>query len=242
MRVEVGRDLPLRSYSGNARSGNDCKAKVAAGIVIALALSHFCNSGQIGSLEAKSVTCEMFWRGMAIMRNKITAAALFSLLLLLSPVVAAEVRKEPRPPVFQKLIDCRAIADAAARLACYDSGVAQIDDAEQKSEIVVVDRTQIKKAKRSLFGLSLPKLGLFGNEDDKGDDAEVLETTIKSASSLGYDKWAFTLEDGARWVQTEARGSTNPKPGQSIKIRRGAMGGYLANIDGHPAIRVKRVN
>lgn len=157
---------------------------------------------------------------------------------------AAQDRKAPRSSLFQKVIDCKTLQDSNARLACYDATVAALDSAESSREVVIVDQAEVRKARRGLFGLSLPDLGgLFG----RGDAAEreeftQIETTIKSVSQAGYGKWAFVIEDGARWVQTDSESIRTPKSGQPIKIRKAAMGGYFANVNNQPAIRVIRTN
>ena len=152
----------------------------------------------------------------------------------------AQTERAERPEIFRKLVDCRALADTAARLACYDSQVAALDAAERKEELVIVDRQQVDKAKRGLFGFTLPKLNLFGGNDKA---ANILETVIKSARPLGRGRWMFVLEDGAVWRQTDNRSlNRDPKAGMPIKIRRAALGSYLANVDGQIAIRVRREN
>ncbi|SNS92276.1 hypothetical protein SAMN06295912_12420 [Sphingomonas laterariae] len=162
-------------------------------------------------------------------------------------VFAAEQR-EDRPEIFRKLVDCRAVADNAQRLACYDAQVAALDSAEAKNEVVVVDKGQIREAKQTLFGLSLPTLSIFDSKDKEKAQVEQvteIETTIKSAAPIKntVDRWVIVLEDGARWIQTESkRLSRSPKPGMPIKIRQASMGGYFANIGGQAAIRVRREN
>ena len=112
---------------------------------------------------------------------------------------------------------------------------------------------QVTKARKTLFGLDLPDLGLFGRTRSKTADeaaktsgeeegVEFLEAKIASAR-LGPDrKWSFVLEDGARWAQTELKDIPTPKTGQPILIRKAALGSYLARINDRPAIRVKRLN
>ena len=157
-----------------------------------------------------------------------------------------------RPDLFRKLVDCRAIADNAARLACFDERVAAIDTAEQKRDVVIVDRAQVVEARKSLFGLSLPSLKIFGHGDSKedkradkaredADDIVELDSTIKAASYAG-DHWVFTLADGAHWVQIDGNYLSEPRPGDPIHIRKGALGSYLANVNKQVAIRVRRVN
>lgn len=151
-----------------------------------------------------------------------------------------------RPDVLRKLVDCRAIQDATARLACYDAQVGALDVAEQRRDVVVMERKQVVEARKSLFGFSLPSLSLFGGGDKAekdGDSISQIETTIARARQTGYGQWSFTLADGARWVQTDSKTlAVPPAPGQKIRIRKGAMTSYFANIEGQPGIRVRREN
>ena len=159
---------------------------------------------------------------------------------------AADEAPKARPEMFRKLIECRAVADDAARLACYDATASALDQAERDRQLVIVDRAQVKEARRSLFGFSLPKISLFENGDRDGADAKEfsnIETTIKDARVRADGRLVIILEDGARWVQTDERVlPSDARPGQKIKIREAAMGSYFANINGQIAIRMKREN
>jgi hypothetical protein len=167
-----------------------------------------------------------------------------TLLVVMSGTAVAgrsQVPSPGRPEALNRLTACRLLADTAQRLGCYDREVAALDAAEARKEIVVVDRQQIQRTRRSLFGLSLPDLNIFGN--DNGDEQAVaeLQSTIRSASQSPHGKWTLTLQDGARWAQIDSKElARDPRPGQSIRIKRAAMGSYLANIDGQVAIRVQR--
>lgn len=158
---------------------------------------------------------------------------------------AADIQKE-RPELFRKLVDCRAVVEAQARLACFDASVAAIDTAEARDDIVVIDRQAVRKARRTLFGLTLPSFDLFGGKADDEQEEEgfsSIATTIKRASTNAEGKYVLILEDGAKWVQTERKQLvSDPKAGSQIKIRRAALGSFMANIDGQTAIRVRREN
>lgn len=156
------------------------------------------------------------------------------------PALAAE---PARAREFQKLVDCRAIADAAGRLACFDRAVTGLVAAEARRDVVVIDRARVRTARRTLFGLSVPDLGIFGGGGEEEEGVSRIESKLRAASRGSDGKWLFRLEDGAQWAQTDtARGSFDARPGQSIVIRKAAMGSFLANIDKQTAIRVKRVN
>lgn len=152
---------------------------------------------------------------------------------------------EPRPELIRKLVECRQIEKVETRATCYDAQVDAFDRAEKAGQVVVVDRAAVKRTRRSLFGLRLPDLPIFGPRDVRlRDEAEFkeIEAVIKSARSEG-ERWLFELEDGALWRQSDKSSLARPpKSGQAIKIRKAAFGSFFANVDGQLAIRVKREN
>ncbi len=121
-------------------------------------------------------------------------------LSLLAVPAQAQADDAPRAESLKRLVECRAIADGVERLACFDREVAAIDAAEAANELVVVDREQIRKTRRTLFGLSLPDLGIFGGGSGDGEEEEgvsQIESTIKLADRGSYGRWILTLETGA---------------------------------------------
>lgn len=174
------------------------------------------------------------------MRCHLTPVLAFTCALAVSTAAIAQQRPADRPPAFRKLVDCRRIADSSARLACFDREVAAIDAAEAGQELVVLDKAQIRKTRRGLFGLSLPDVGIFGGSA-ADEETGTIETTIKRAWQIADGRWGFELADGAQWVQTDSRNlNSDPKAGHAIKIRRAALGSYLANINNQVAVRVRR--
>lgn len=160
-------------------------------------------------------------------------------LVVASPASAQDMPKTATPKLFEEVVNCRTIQDSAQRLACYDRGVAALDTAQKSNELYVADKSAMKEARRGLFGFSLPKLKIFGDEDL--GDLDELETTIASVRS-GQRGYVFTLPDGARWMQTDKRYIDEPKVGAKIKIEKAMLGSYMASINGKPGIRVERVN
>ncbi|AHE56875.1 hypothetical protein [Sphingomonas sanxanigenens] len=175
--------------------------------------------------------------------------AIFIPIMAWSPPVRADDAKpganDAPPAAFQSLIDCRTLQEDSARLACYDKQVFALATARENRDVVIVDREQIRKTRRSLFGLTLPQLDIFGGGKDAEQEEEAfvqIETTIAAASQRD-GHWTITLEDGARWRQTDTRAmARDPARGMAIKIRRAAMGSFLANVGNQTAIRVMRIN
>jgi hypothetical protein len=192
-----------------------------------------------------------------------TAASLTGAALLCcsaTPFADAQTSGAARRDALQRVMECRGIVEPTERLACYDANVRELDAARTRRDIVVVDREQVRETKRSLFGLNLPKLSIFGGgakaavdsktaakqlARDTRDEEEVdsIETTLASAQSTGLGQWLFVLADGARWVQADdATIGRKPKPGDKIMIHRAALGSFKLSINDGSAVRVRRVN
>jgi hypothetical protein len=171
--------------------------------------------------------------------------------LAAAPALAADPPPAP-PAVVKSLLDCRAITDTAQRLACLDAGVAALAGAVERRDVLVADRAAVKQARRGLFGLTVPGAGLLDagkagevSADEKSDERGALAeiTATITAARAGRDgRWRFALDDGSRWLQTDGEAFRHdPRAGMAMRIRRAAMGSFLANVDGQSAIRVKRV-
>jgi hypothetical protein len=172
---------------------------------------------------------------------------LASALLAATAASAADAQRRratapERPAVLNQLTACRQVTGDAERLACYDRQVAALEAAEQSREIAVVDRAQIRRTRRSLFGLTLPDLGIFGGDDDEGEDGagvSEINSTILAVGTGADGRMTYRLQDDSVWVQTEGRAGF-PRSGEAIRLRRGPLGQFIANIAGRPAVRVVR--
>lgn len=176
---------------------------------------------------------------------RISVVAATAAVAFLSASVLAQPRGGDQPArssALTRLVDCRALTDAAQRLACFDREVAALDAAEARKDVVIVDREQLRKTRRSLFGLTLPNLSVFGDDSPDQEGFTNIDAKIRTATQNPLGKWIFELDDGARWIQTDSRElNIEPRSGHDIKIRRAAFGSYLANVNKQVAIRVKRV-
>lgn len=165
--------------------------------------------------------------------------------LLAGGSTGAAAQKKPvlpeMPAVLGRVVACSAIAEAEPRLACFDREVAAMNQAQRSGDLVAMDRQQVRKTRRSLFGLALPDLGIFG--DGSADEGPPeFSTTIKAARQDSHGAWIIDLAEGGRWVQIDTRPFViDPAPGQPIRIRRAALGSYLANVNKQVAIRVRRI-
>ncbi len=144
--------------------------------------------------------------------------------------------------VVGELTACRSITDPTERLACFDRTSAALVAARENKSIVVVDRAEVRKVNRSLFGFALPNLNLFG-KSDPSDEPPIPEITgkIVKTALAGRDLFSLTLEDGTVWRMSESLGRYPPNLGDKIRIVRGALGSFRATIAGGPYIQVNRI-
>lgn len=160
--------------------------------------------------------------------------------LVLAVVAAFPYGAQAQTPAgdpVEAMTKCRSIADSTARLACFDAAAAAVETARERQEIVVLDRGEVKKTRRSLFGFTIPRLKFL--EGDGKEEVSEIETTVESVRALGYGKWAVGTTEGASWQTTEALGDT-PRVGAKVRIRRGALGSYFLKIGNDKAARAKR--
>lgn len=145
-----------------------------------------------------------------------------------------------KPKVFDDVIECQRIQEPLTRLACFDTNVAKLSTAQQNKELFVADKNQIQKTQKGLFGFSIPKIKIFDNVG--GDDIVSISGKI-IAVRQGPKGWIFELEDGAVWAQTDNRYSgRSPKPGQTLQVKKAALGSFMAKVDNGSAFRAERLN
>jgi len=149
--------------------------------------------------------------------------------------------------MLQSLSRCRAVAAADARLDCFDKATAALESAVQSKSVTILDQKDIRDARRSLFGFTLPRLGLFGAGQDRGsdeakrEDFDELNTTIASIRPIANGRIELRLADqDAVWVTTDPM-PFPPRAGAKIRIRKGAVGNYFLAIAGQRSVRGVRL-
>jgi hypothetical protein len=144
-------------------------------------------------------------------------------------------------PLVNELERCRQIADPAKRVACYDAASGALVQATNSGQVSVVDRKELRRARRSLFGFSLPHLPWFSGDPSIDDADRRLDSTIKSVDIVN-GRFRIVLADNAIWETTEDRlNYFAPAAGQKITILRGPLGSYFLRINGQIGLRGKRV-
>ncbi len=174
------------------------------------------------------------------MSRYLASAAALSLLLSGTAVAADKKGQNDTPPQLQRLLACRSVADPAQRLACFDRETAATEVAIQRSDLVAMDRAKIRSTRRSLFGFSMPSLGIFGRDDK--DEVKQIDGVVAGVAR-GMDGFRVSLQDGSRWAQTDGKGiALEPRVGHKVVVKRGALGSFLMSVQGQPGVKVQRVN
>lgn len=176
-----------------------------------------------------------------VLRNTLLLAGVVAL----ASTASAEKTRE-QPELFRNLLNCRAIADNAARLACFDQSTSALQQAEAKKDLVVVDRKEIRETRKSLFGFTLPKIGLFeGGGDDEKEDAKdavtELQSTIEAARAISGGNWSLRLANGAGTWETMTAMTDAPRAGDKVRIKKATLGSYLGQVGINRGIRFRRV-
>jgi hypothetical protein len=158
-----------------------------------------------------------------------------------APPAVAQPKGEARAALLTKLVDCRKLTDNAARLACYDAATAALDQAEQKGDVVVIDRDKAREVRKQAFGFTLPSISIFEKGEAK-EDVENMTGVVASAHVNSQGQWVVKLQDGAVWQQVDNNELfKTPKDGMPVKIRKASLGSYLMIIDNQRAVRAHRV-
>lgn len=139
---------------------------------------------------------------------------------------------------------CQAVADDAARLACYDNAVGRVVAASDEGEVRIIDSAEVTETKRGLFGFSLPRIALFEGKDGKADEPlELLQSTITRVQTQGRNTVFLTIADGnAVWrISGASRAAMRTEVGDSVEFKKAALGSYFIRIDRRTGEKGRRV-
>jgi hypothetical protein len=161
-----------------------------------------------------------------------------SLLALAVPVPASAQDAD----YLAELKACRSIEDEDDRLECYDSKVGAMVSASDAGDVRIVDREDVRRTRRQLFGFTVPDLDILeGDEQDK-EASEMLETTVTSARQLTNMSWRFTTAENAVWEINNAPARFRPiNAGDTVIFKEASLGYYFVRINGQMGVKGKRI-
>ena len=160
--------------------------------------------------------------------------------MLLLCAAAAPRPAPPQAEVVRELALCRATTDDTQRLACYDRAMGALTTAQEKGDVVVVDRQQLQAVRRQAFGFHLPTLDLLPRARAEAP-VDRVTLTLRSAGRSGDGKWVMLTDEGAQWLQTDSEELLNPPhAGSQLAVRSGVLGSFFCKVDGQSAFRCRR--
>jgi hypothetical protein len=158
-------------------------------------------------------------------RRAVAMLATGTLLALGATTAAAADRLAP-------LLACRALADAAARLACFDRESAALAPVAAKPEL----------SPEQKFGLD-PRV-LAAKEAEQGQpraDVDAVDAKLSALRAGADGRYVFTLDNGQAWRQLQPGSDLLLKAGDAVRITRGALGSFLLTAPGQRSCKVTRV-
>ncbi|WP_260597644.1 hypothetical protein [Sphingomonas endolithica] len=171
-------------------------------------------------------------------RRSLSLACLATLIGASQAVAGGKQDDGTAAKIVDEITSCLTIANNIERLACFDRTARVLAAARDKRDIVVLDREQVRKTNRSVFGFVMPQLKLFGSEGES-DEIKQLDSTVKDFNDLGYGRYRLSLADGSIW-ETTAVMRFMPRKGDPITIKAGILGAYHATTRGR-STAIKRV-
>ena len=153
--------------------------------------------------------------------------------------------------------ECRTIIASAARLACYDkdfgtavgaesalsAALAPPDKEGAAGDEVVLNRAQSEEIRRQSFGFNIPALSSVfkASKNHPPEDNRRVLVKVSEVRLNGLGNLTVTVEGGAVWRQIDDVSlSIPPRPGDTIEIRKAALGSYFLIFRGQSAVRVHR--
>ena len=140
---------------------------------------------------------------------------------------------------------CATITKDAERLQCFDRVTREMRSAPELRGTASTgpsrSRAPTSVQQRADFGLDVARQRQQRSRQSK--KLQRVQVRVAAAREFVPGTWAILLEDGAIWEMTEGVADfLPPNRGETVTIRRGALGSYLLNAGGQAGVRVKRAS
>ena len=168
------------------------------------------------------------------------AAGVFAAGLAASAKSKSDLPPPATAATVSAVLACRSLTDDTARLACFDKATRDMSEAEEKGDLLTLDRQQRQTVRRQAFGLPLPAMTVF-DRGEKPGESDRITATVASASQTPYGKWIIRLDDGAVWRQIDDNSlQSDPHKGSTVVIKKGILGSFFIDVDGRAGFRAHR--
>src|SRR5689334_2373087 len=146
-----------------------------------------------------------------------------TIILMMAAAAAAAAPAHGAAPAGSQLINavqaCQTIRDDAARLQCYDRSVSALAVANARGDVRIVDRQQMREARRSLFGFGGVRIPFFTGSKDVEQEPKQLLAKVASFRSIGNGYVRVSIADpDSTWESTEPTDVFDVKAGDKVTI------------------------
>jgi hypothetical protein len=140
------------------------------------------------------------------------------------------------------LKSCQLLTDDSERLACFDNAVSAIVTANDAGDVRVVDREDVQRVRRQLFGFTVPDLDILQGDGADENSGELLETVITSVRYQRDSAIRFTTSEGAVWLINNAPTRLRTiNEGDTVIFRKASLGTFFIRIGGQMGVKGRRV-
>jgi hypothetical protein len=143
-----------------------------------------------------------------------------------------------------KLLACRDITDATARLDCFDRETATLaGGAPPSAKAAPPERAAPTLDPQQSFGLNTTAIA--ATQEAAGArpaKASKIEAHVSALALAGNGQTVFTLDNSQVWRQIEASGEMLAKLGDTVTISRGLLGSYWLQIKSGRGCKVTRLH
>jgi biotin carboxyl carrier protein len=167
------------------------------------------------------------------------------LLILVAAFVARPALADES--IEDKLRACANETDDAARLACFDKATKPAKPpAPVAAEATPTPAAEPVAAEAAPTPAPAPTPAVdpvadFGNDAKKEDEITEISATVVEVRKRTRGQYVVTLDNGQVWTEKDAEPYLRIKVGDTIRIKRVAMGGYRLVGRGNRATAVVRV-
>lgn len=140
---------------------------------------------------------------------------------------------------------CRGLSGESERVSCYDANVDALLRALDADEVRMIDREEVRKTRRQLFGLPMPEIDILKpDEKSKTEEQNALfETTVASARQIGRGSWRLTTVEGAVWeINNPPRRLEPIMAGDKVVFKKASLGYYFIRINRQLGVKGRRIS
>ena len=133
--------------------------------------------------------------------------------------------------------ECRRLADASARTACYD-GI-ELEERSPAEQAPPPPAAAVEPRADTGFGSNQLPRARTAEASEPGQISARVARAVERQPGI----YLLTLEDGTEWqfVDSAPANYDPPRPGSTIEISKASMGSYLVRYAGQRSVRTRRV-